>query len=76
MRYFLFSYTFSAIAKAGHGNLFFTSDVFPSNDMLTVEAEKIVSKTVDDITSIVITGWNEFKSKEDFNSFVGELNDQ
>ncbi len=67
-RYLFFSYTCISDTHHGTGNLWGDFDSFPSNDMLKSKAKL---SSVEGCT-IVITGWNEFKSKEDFNAFTGQ----
>lgn len=68
MRYFLFTYTITNNAYTGNGSLWIAASRFPSNNYIRSQATK--NSKAD---SIVITGWNEFKNKKDFEAFtVGE----
>ena len=66
MRYFLFTYTGVTDVQSSVGNLWGEFDSFPSNAFLKSEAAE--DSGLND-ADIVITGWNEFKSKEDYDSF-------
>lgn len=63
-RYFLFSYSYTT----GTGNLAISSMEFPSNKHLRNLMSGLSGA---DVKDIVILGWNEFKSEEDFLNFLG-----
>jgi hypothetical protein len=62
MRYFLFSYTYNS----GNGNLFVESAVFPQKSWLR---EVMSENAQEQINNIVISGWCEFKNKQDADNF-------
>lgn len=64
MRYFLFHYTFQTPTRSGDGNMAIQSEGFPANKWLKEQATP-------DASSVVITGWSEFASEEDYNAFCG-----
>lgn len=66
MRYFLFHYTFVAGVQSGRGNLFFSHKTFPSMKWVKEQFMNDCPKGA----KIVISGWNEFNSKEDFDCFT------
>lgn len=72
-RYFIFYYGFldSIQHTKGYGNKFITiNHGFPNLD----ETKKIIvneDKDFNEFTSIVITGFSEFKSKKDYNQAQG-----
>jgi hypothetical protein len=72
MRYFLFTYTWQNRYRVGDGNLWISSDNFPSYKFLKESAR---SQIHDSDVIVVITGWNEFKCKEDYLAFTGEESD-
>ena len=75
MRYFFFSYQWSQVDRFGFGNLFFSSERFPSNSFVK-ESARDYMKTVDaEYGEIVITNWQEFKSEDDYKSYVGKNNE-
>jgi len=69
MRYYLFYYTWSnkRMATSGDGNLFIEFDVLPSNKQLKQQVKKVIPKG----STVVIAGWSEFSSKEDYENFRG-----
>lgn len=70
MRYFFFSYNVQNDKKVGRGNIGIMKETFPSDDELReIAAERNPEMTSD---NIIITGWNEFKSEEDYYSFFGK----
>lgn len=71
-RYFLFHYTVgcSRGVVGGDGNLWVESSEFPSNTLLKEKALSSLSYKPPDAT-VVITGWNEFKTRDDYLGFTG-----
>ena len=69
MRYFFVSYTASNKLTVAVGNLYFGSNMFPSNEFLRATAFDKSGKAFDQIT---ITGLFEFKNQEDYESFIKE----
>jgi len=63
MRYFYFA----GISSAGYWGMSSTSEKFPSQIDICEAAAEQCGVTPE---NIVILGWQEFKSKEDFNSYV------
>jgi hypothetical protein len=61
MRYFLFQYA----ALGANGNLPCKCAIFPALKDLNALIKKETS-----LEKIVITGWNEFKSEQDYNDFL------
>ncbi len=75
MRYFIFYYNWSDLLgpKFGWGNVFVKSECFPSQRDIKDKAEEMCGhKEFPPAykTDIVLTGWNEFKSKEDYEAFM------
>lgn len=69
MRYFFVYYTWSGENKNGDGNLRFEFDGFPSNEGLKEVAKRNCPCTAD----VIISGWQEFASKEDYLAFEEPL---
>lgn len=69
MRYFLFTYNQTTDTSLLTGNLYFSMENFPSHKLLKESAQ---DKTGDHENNVIFTSWNEFKSEEDFNNFMGE----
>lgn len=66
MRYFFFTYISKNNAYSADGNCFLESEKFPSNEQI-----KSIAEARNPGTTAVITWWNEFKSKEDYDAFYG-----
>ncbi len=74
MRYFLFTYAYANDMKYGNGNILIISDEFPSQEWIKSEIKNThVDKAISDIA---ITGWNEFKTENDFNLFTGKSDEE
>jgi len=66
MRYFFVVYLAESSTRRATGNLYFEASKFPSNKEIKELARD--KKDVCDM-SIVVTGWQEFKNKEDYDNF-------
>ena len=72
MRYLFFHYSWTVNrtkrqpSSRGDGNLFAAFSLFPSNNLVKAIARPLCP--IDAV--IVVTGWQEFKSREDFFSFT------
>jgi hypothetical protein len=72
MRYFFFTYT-GTPTRTGYmtfpGTVCISCEDFPNQKDLEI---KILEKD-NNISKVIITNWQEFKSKHDFLSFMGEI---
>jgi len=66
MRYLFFTYIAQNNLKIAHGNLWGEWEKFPSNSEI-----KGIAKSRNPDMEAVITGWQEFNSEDDFNTFTG-----
>lgn len=77
MRYFIFYYNWITKGSSGDGNIFYWSADMPHNDRIRTDAAESIAENLKGarelplMTDIVITGFNEFKSREDFEGFSG-----
>jgi hypothetical protein len=62
-RHFLFFYTINTGHYTGSGNIWIACDKFPSNKFLK-------SMVKFDPAHVVINGWTEFSTKEDYDNFI------
>lgn len=67
MRYFFFTYSVMLTDKVGIGNVWTDAERFPSSNSI----KEIAANNNDgcSLDKIVVTGWQEFSSKEDFDNF-------
>jgi len=68
-RYFLFAYEAVSLTRMNKGNVLVTSRAFPS---VSVVAD-MINDTLVAATSVAILGWQEFKSKEDYENFEEKI---
>lgn len=69
-RFFLFSYTYThGTSRFGYGNIFGEFKSFPSQTFLKSQAMENIQE--DDVI-IVITGWTEFSTEEDYLWFIAD----
>jgi len=85
MRYFFFSYSWSSTielqsirsvytkTEAGFGSFSFCQTNFPSQaEVKRIAKASLSYKTSVKSISIIITNWNEFKNKNDFDNFQSQ----
>ena len=66
VRYFFFSYVANDGANFANGNIWMAAEKFPSHAEIKSIAENRNPGLV-----VVVTGWKEFSSKDDFDAFTG-----
>lgn len=71
-RRLFFTYIATSGTAIAHGNIWGNWDAFPSHS----EVQQIARERNSPDMDIVITGWNEFKNKEDFERFIAEESKQ
>lgn len=72
MRQFFFTYRADTPdgRRAVVGNLYFECSEFPSNGVLRAAAGEKARAALGPDACVILTGWQEFKSKEDYDSFT------
>lgn len=73
MRYFIFYFYFQSADKAGHGILPLKQSSMPSQHEVRESAKGIVQRKLDtSSTQVVITGFSELGSEEDYDDFTAQ----